>query len=285
MSKETSIRVFDYTDYRRYLSDYYAFQKKANKVFSYRFFAQKAGFSSPAFYKELVDGKRGLSRALTVRFSSALKHTKREAEYFESMVYFNDAQSIEERKLYFQRMMAAHESKAHRLHADQYEYFSEWYFVAIREILAYFPFKEDYNKLATAIRPSIRPDQAQKAIRTMERLGIIEKNEDGFYRSKESSLTTGYPVEDAKISAVNLVNFQKTMNGISDQAYDLFPWKKLDMSTLTMSISEETFKSIKEEIGALRKKIQSMVENDPKPDRVYQLNYRFFPLTKINEEE
>ncbi len=285
MHKETGIRIFDYTDYRRYLSDYYACQKRMNKAFSYRFFAKRAGFSSPAFYKELVDGKRGLSRTLILRFSGALKHTKRESEYFESMVYFNDAQSMEERKLYFRRMMAAHESKAYKLHADQYEYFSEWYFVAVREILSYFPFTDDYNKLATAIRPSIRPDQAQKAIRTLERLGLIAKNKNGFYKSTENTITTGYPGEDTKVTGVNLVNFQKAMSGIADQAYDLFPWSKLDMSTLTMSVSEETFKSIKEEIGAFRKKIQSMVENDPKPDRVYQLQYRFFPLTKIAEEK
>jgi len=105
MSKQTKeIKVFDYTDYRKYLLDYYNFRKKTDKIFSYRFFAQKAKFNSSGLYKEIVDGKRSLTRTLIAKFSTALKHGKREAEYFENMVLFNEAKSTEEKKLLYDNL-------------------------------------------------------------------------------------------------------------------------------------------------------------------------------------
>ena len=54
--------IFRYADYRSFLRDYFVSQKKAIPGFSYRLFAQKAGFASPAFFKLVVDGKKNLSK-------------------------------------------------------------------------------------------------------------------------------------------------------------------------------------------------------------------------------
>jgi uncharacterized protein (TIGR02147 family) len=291
--QQNSVSVFDYTDYRKYLSDYYNFQKKKSQAFSYRYFAQRAGVTSSGLYKEIIDHKRGLSRSLIVKFSEALKHNKREMEYFESMVLFGDAKTIEERKLYFTRMMAAHDSKAYKLHADQYEYFSEWYFVAIRELLAYYPFKGDYAALANALNPAIRPDQAKKAIAVLCKLGFVQKDKSGFYTRKDPIITTGYPEEDPAVKLVSLVNFQKAMHKLAEQPLNRIgndnknrlALKNLDMSCLTLSISHETFKTMKSEIASFRKKLLSMAEKDENPDRLYQVNYQFFPLTNVKNED
>ena len=279
-SKE-KINVFDYTDYRRYLSDYYLFQKKNNSAFSYRYFAKKAGFSSSGLYKELVDGKRGLSRSLIVKFSEALKHSKKEAEYFENMVYFNEAINVKERVVYFKKMMSYSESRAYKILADQYEYFSKWYYAVIRELLSYVPFKDDYKSLAKMVNPPIREEQAKKAIQVLEKHKFIEKDNNGFYVRTAPVITTGYPNNDSRVDLLNIINFQKSMLEIAAEAYDRHPFKDMDMSTLTLSISEDTFKIIKDEITNFRKKLLSIAENDNKPDRIYQLCYNLFPLTRI----
>ena len=41
---------------------------------------------------------------------------------------------------------------------------------------------------------------------------------------------------------------------------------------------------MKEEITTLRRKLLLKAEQEPAPDRVYQLNYQFFPLTKIDKK-
>jgi uncharacterized protein (TIGR02147 family) len=283
MRKESElvISVFNYTDYRKYLADYYAIQKKSNAAFSYRYFARRAGISSSGFYKELIDGKRSLSRSLILKFSDAIKHSRKEAEYFENMVYFNEATTVEERILYFKKMMACYEPKASTLLAEQYEYFSRWYYAVIRELLAYVRFKEDYRGLAKMVNPPIREDQAKKAIAILEKLDLIAKDEQGYYVRTSPVLTTGYPGGDQDVKLLNVINFQKEMLKMAAEAYDRHPLKKMDMSTLTLSVSEQTFAAMKEEIANFRKKLLSMAEKDDHPDRIYQLCYHFFPMTKV----
>jgi uncharacterized protein (TIGR02147 family) len=278
---ESKISVFNYSDYRKYLADYYNFQKKNNSAFSYRFFARQASIGSSGFYKEVMDGKRSLSRSLIHRFSSAIKHNKKEADYFENMVYFTDAASIEERVLYFKKMMASYESKAYRLLGNQYEYFSRWYYVVIRELLACIRFKNDYQGLARMVNPPIRPDQAKKAICILEKLNLIQKDKDGFYVRSSPVITTGYPSDDERVHLLNVINFQKAMLKMADQAYNRYPLKKMDISTLTLSVSEDTYLAMKDEIASFRKRLLSMAEKEEKPDRIYQLFYSLFPMTKV----
>ena len=80
--KDSIISIFDYTDYRRYLADYYYNRKQLNKNFSYRYFAKKAGINSIGLYKDVVEGRQNLGRALIFKFSAAMGHAKKEAEYF-----------------------------------------------------------------------------------------------------------------------------------------------------------------------------------------------------------
>lgn len=274
------ISIFEYTDYRKYLSDYYAFQKKRNPAFSYRYFARRAGFSSSGFYKELIDGKRGLSRTLIVKFSQAIRHTKKEADYFENMVYFNEARTIEEQVLYFKKMMASYEAKSSLLLAEQYEYFSRWYYAVVREMLAVVPFKGDYKALAASLRPPIREDQARKSIAILRNLNLIKKNGKGYYIPCNPVVTTGSLSDSANINTMNVVNFQKEMLKLAAQAYERIPLKTMDMSTLTLSVSQKTFGMMKEELANFRKKLLSMAERDENPDRIYQLCYNLFPVSR-----
>jgi uncharacterized protein (TIGR02147 family) len=277
---EKRICIFDYTDYRKYLSDYYRLQKAKNPAFSYRYFARRARISSPGFYKELIDGKRSLSRSLILKFSVAIKLTGKESEYFENMVYFSEARTVEERKLYFNKMMSCYESKAYRLLGEQYEYFSRWYYVVIREIVSFVHFKDDFRALAKMCDPPIREDQAKKAINILEKLRLIDKDDQGYYRRTSAVITTGYPERDMRVDLLNVINFQKEMLNLADGSYDRHAWKNVDMSTLTLGISKATYQTIKQEIAGFRKKLLSMAEKDENPDRVYQLCYNFFPVTR-----
>ena len=175
---KTSIRIFNYTDYRNYLADYYKDQKSRNTYFSYRYFAGKAKISSIGLYKDVVSGKQSLSRRAISKFSEAMGHSKREAEYFEAMVFFTDASTVEERKLYFERMMTYHEAKARVIDASRYEYYSHWYYSAIRALISFFPFDGSiFASLANKLSPSIKTEQAKKAIEVLDRLGMITRNE------------------------------------------------------------------------------------------------------------
>jgi uncharacterized protein (TIGR02147 family) len=279
MDKLKSVSIYDYTDYRLYLRDYYEEQKAKNPAFSYRYFARKAGFNSSGLYKDIVDGRTGITRSLILRFATAMKLSPKQQEYFETMVYFNEARTVEEKKLYFERLMKYHNSKAFRVDARQYEYYSKWYYIAVRELLAIGNFKDDYAAIAQALNPSIRQDHARKAIEVLKKLGLIQKDKGGYYRAVDKILTTG-----SDIKSLAIANFQKNMMDMAKEAIDRHPVEHRNISTVTFSVSQETYTEIKAELDACRKRILGMVDRSENEDRVCQLNMQLFPLSQIKEQ-
>jgi uncharacterized protein (TIGR02147 family) len=272
--------VFQFTDYREYLKAYYEYQKRRSPAFSYRYFARKANINSSGFYKNVIDGKRSLGRSLILKFSEAMKLRNKEADYFENMVYFGEARTVEEKRIYFERMMSLRKLDAFQVQAGQFEFYSKWYYSAIRELIGLIRFKGDYAALARMLEPSIRPDQAEKAIRLMEELGLIHKDEKGIYRRSQNLITTGPEVE-----SLNVANYQFACMDLAKEAIDRHAPALRDTSTLTLSLTEEAFKLFKEEIISFRKRLLGMEQKFTNADRVYQLNTQFFPLSKTPVKE
>jgi uncharacterized protein (TIGR02147 family) len=81
------------------------------------------------------------------------------------------------------------------------------------------------------------------------------------------------------------MSFQRIMAELGTQAYDRFPVQSIDMSSLTLSISESTYTTMKEELTSLRNKFLTMAKHDESPDRVYQINLQLFPLSANPDQE
>ncbi len=271
-----SISVYDYTDYREFLTDYYQVQKKKSKAFSHRYFAKKAGINSSGFYKNVMEGRRSLGRGLILKFSEAMKLRNKETDYFENMVYFNEASTVREKKLYFERMMSLRKLDSYLMESSQYEFYSKWYYTAVRELIGIKGFKGDYASLAKTLSPSIRPDQAEKAIKVLENLKLIKKDEKGMYRQSQHVITTG-----PEVVSLNVANYQISCMDLAKEAIDRHPPETRDMSTLTLSLSSGAFDAMKEEIVAFRKKMLNLEQKFNNADQVYQLNMHFFPLSKV----
>jgi len=280
--RASSLSIFDYTDYRSYLSDYYHERKHVSKAFSYRFFSKKAGINSVGLYKDVVEGRQKLGRTLIFKFSAAMGHSKKEAEYFENMVFFNEAGTVEERTLFFERMMACQKSKAKIVDSTKYEYYQKWYYSAVRALVSLGHFRDnenDYKKIAGILNPRIRPDEAKKALGVLERLGFICRNGDGSFVLTDAIITTGALKPDARVTALNVMNFQKEMMVLANESLDRFGAEHINLSTLTLGISETTVQKVKEELAAVRNKIAALAENDSAADRLFQLNVQFFPMS------
>lgn len=271
-----SLTVFDFTDYRLFMKAYYQFQKQKNPAFSHRYFAMRAKVNSSGFYKNVMDGKRSLGRSLVVRFAEAMELRKKESDYFENMVCFSEAKTVEEKRIYFERMMALRRLDAYQVQSSQFEFYSKWYYSAIRELIGLIRFKDDYTVLGRLLDPPIRPDQAEKAIKVLEGLKFIAKDEKGVYRQAQNHITTGSEVE-----SLNVANYQIACMDLAKEAIDRHQPANRDMSTLTLSLSKPGFEALKEEIIAFRKKLLCLEKQFPNADRVYQLNTHFFPLSKI----
>jgi uncharacterized protein (TIGR02147 family) len=157
------INIFDYSDYRTFLKDYYQQCKNSHTRFSYRYLAQKAGINSPSFFKQVIEGHRNLTKATCLKACKALGLNGDEAKYFEDLVFFNQAKNMEEKDQYFGRIVHLQKSANIRnITEDEYAYFTAWYHCVIRELVTFVDFKEDFAVLARHVTPHITEEQARQ---------------------------------------------------------------------------------------------------------------------------
>jgi uncharacterized protein (TIGR02147 family) len=209
-----------------------------------------------------------------------MKLKKKEAEYFECLVDFNEAGTVEEKRIFFERLLALRKPQVYQVQASQFEVYSKWYYTAVRELIGVTPFRGDYAALARALDPAIRPEQAERAVRVLEEAQLIVKDAQGRYRQAQPLITTGPEVE-----SVSVAQYQIACMDLAKEAIDRHDAARRDISTLTLSLTSEGFALLKEEIVSFRKKLLSLERNFLAPDRVYQLNMQFFPLSKLPAEE
>jgi uncharacterized protein (TIGR02147 family) len=275
MATAMNINIFNYTDYRLFLRDAYQELKSENTKISHRYIARKVGFSSSGLFSQIIKMQTNISNRLVVNFTKFFKLNKKEAEYFELLVQYNQAKSHEETKYFYEKILSFRRPRAKKIEVHQYEYLNKWYYVAIRQLLAIYPFKGDYKKLAKMVVPAIKPSEAEKAIQLLTKLKLITKDAQGYFKWVDPTITTG-----EKSDAVGIQSYLRDTMDMAKHALDKTPRVKRKISTLTMSISQNGLDAIEERTKAYRKEVQEIAEKDGEVDRVYQLNIQFFPMSQ-----
>lgn len=277
------IDIFDYSDYRKFLQDYQQIKSSYNRAFSYRYYAKKAGINSSSFYPQIIRGNRNLTKDTIFKTCIAFNLANQQAEYFELLVLFNQAQTIKQKNFYFEKLIEKQKLRnIKKVKEEQYEYFSQWYHCIIREVVCFIDFKNDFNKLAKILHPSITAKQAKESVALLLKLGLI-KFEDGRYIQTDPLIASDSS-SDFKIHQI--INFQIQMLEMAKQAYDRWDPDHRLTSATTFSISENNYSEFVRILRECRQRLMKLTINDENPERVYMLNMHLFPMThKKNGEE
>lgn len=276
------VNLFEYQNYRDYLRAYYNEQKVAKKSFSYRSFSKKAGIQAPSFLFYVIEGKRNLTKLSLVKISGAIGHSREEADYFENLVFFNQAETIHEKTLYYSRIVEIRRPiDIQKIPAERYDFYKAWYHSVIREVVTFFDFKDNYATLGAMLSPAISGKQARESVLLCEQLGFIEKDQQGLYHQTANVISNHPAPSDAYI----IEKFQMEMLKLALQSYEQVPIYERMSSSTTFSISEETFNLFKMKTREFRKELAEIARLDSSQERVYQLTMNLFPVCrKINNE-
>jgi uncharacterized protein (TIGR02147 family) len=268
--------LYSYTDYRTYLKDYFAYKKAKNNGFSLKIIADRAGFKARDYFLRVMNGTRNLSQSGCFKLSEALQLSQKETEYFINLVAFNQAETPREKEyFYFKMAEICKHGKQQKIRQDQFDYFSEWYYSALRSILPVIDFKDDYSAIGKFLSPQLSAAQTEKAIRFLLDLGLLERDENGKYRVTTAQLSAG----DA-VTSVAMMRFHKQSLDLARRALECYSSEERDVTGVTMSLSQNGFNKIREELSLFRKKIMAIAEQDRNEERAYQLNLQLFPLSK-----
>lgn len=266
--------IYNYTDYQKALSDFYHSEKERNPIISHRYIAHKTGFST-GFFSQVISGKSNIAEKNIPKFIKLLRLNSHEAAYFETLVLYNQAKIPETKKLYFEKLSAFNTEKIVDFSDHDYLFYDKWYYSAILELLDFFPFDGDnYEELARTLYPVISLYEAQQAIEMLRGLSLIEK-EGNLYRKTNRLLTTSNPNQSKIVTeyALHMIDRGKSTIESLDSSERNISW-------LTMSISEENYPTVVDEIRSFRRKLMQLASNDHKASRVYQMNLQLFPLSQ-----
>lgn len=269
--------VYDYVDHVQYMVDMVEFLKSESKVFSFRYFAKKAGFASQSALKFFLDGQRSLTRDSIRKVSKGFQLDSTESKYFESLVNLNQETSNERKNQYFQEMLKVQKKKKIRMiSTDQYEYFSKWYNPAIRELIRCKDFQGDAKWVVSRIFPMISVPEARESLRLLERLGLIQKDVSGKYIQTDRAVTT-----ERELMSMSARNFHREMGHRAIESLDSIPKERRDFSGITFGLPATQVQKLKDKLNEFRQELNSTLGSlEEETDEVYHLNIQLFPLTK-----
>jgi uncharacterized protein (TIGR02147 family) len=280
VAKQLTVVVYRYLDYRAFLRDAYRDRKQHQRGFSYRWFSRRAGLSSPNFLKLVIDGKRNLTVASARRFAAAFDLNVTETAFFCDLVAFNQARSPAEKNEYYERIRASRRHREVRaLDHHEFDYFSRWYYPAVRELVACKGFRDDPAWIARRLVPPITPAQARHALELLTKLGLLRRDADGTLRQGEMLVSTGPEVRSLAVG-----NFHRQMMERAAASIELVAREERDISGLTVALSDEACHRFKQRIVELRAELLQLSAAETEATRVVQLNFQLFPLATTEEE-
>ena len=267
--------VLQYTNYRVYLRDYYEYKKKTVPAFSLRFFAEKAGLSSHAHLKLTIDGKRNITKNTVVKLIHGLGLESQRAAYFESLVFFNQAQTDADKQVYYAQLLkASPRSKLHKMDKAQFRIFREWHHSAILEMVALKDFRPIPDWISKRLGGLVTPAQVTESLKLLVEVGLLVKTANG-YRQRDPLITTDDEVQDLMVKMYHL-----QMLKLSATMLSALPGAQRDISALTFSIKREDFPNLKKHLQLMRKELLDFSAKAGEAEEVVQVNIQLYPLTR-----
>jgi uncharacterized protein (TIGR02147 family) len=268
--------VFEFIDYRKFLEYHYQEKKKRNAKFSYRYFAMRAGISSPSFLKMVIDGKRNLTSGMIEKFYKALELGPKECKYFSNLIHFNQAKTAREKQEFYLALRTmGNQIQEEILRVHQYDYFDRWYTPILRELICLGDFQENYELLAKYVEPAITAGEARTAVELMFKLGLIKRNEAGHYSQTKKAV-----LADDTVISMAIRTYQENALDHAKLAMHGLEKKARHISTMTLGVSLSSYAAMVEEIQAFKDRIKALVHKDEDSSRVYQFTLALFPVSK-----
>jgi uncharacterized protein (TIGR02147 family) len=268
--------LYTYTEYRCYLKEYFSAKKAKNKNFSLKMFADRAGFKARDYILRVMNGTRNLSQSGAYKMSKAMQLSEKETDYFINLVGFNQADTPGEKEFFYLKMaQVCRHGKIQKLRQEQFTYFSEWYYSALRSLLPVIDFADDYTAIGKFLVPALSASQVEKAIAFLLEQRLLKKDSEGKYHATTPQVTAG----DA-VKSVALMRFHKQSLDLARRALEAESDERRDVTGVTMSLSAEGYERIRNEIAAFRKKIMCIAQEDSNEIGVFQCNFQLFPLSK-----
>lgn len=273
--KYSSLRpqIIHYTDYRKYLRDYYLFKKSLGTGFSFRQFSRLAGISSPNYLQLVMNGKRNLSVKLAVKIAEVLLLSTSEKEYFTSMVEIAVADEQKQENLRNKQSATLKKLVSKHVPQNKIRILNEWHHLIIREMTSLIDFQPSGQWISLKLRGLITAEQAEESLSIMITAGFL-KVEENQYIQTEPNLDFGENFGETCILNIHKAMFAQWRNIVEKTNPE-----QRELGLLNIPIATSKIPILKKKIQDFQDEIIDWLQNEDQPEEIVQLATYLIPIT------
>lgn len=283
-TKSNSPVLSSYTDYRKYLSDFYDYKRKQTshmlRPYSYSDFSAAADIKSPTYLRLIINGQRNLAIKTADKFSKALGHDRSEKVEFEALINYNQAKDPLERNRCLKILSDLRIQKKlnqGQLKSEEMERLPSWVYWALHSMTALENPSTNIDMLYEKLKQRATKKEIQQSLDLLiENNDIVVEGETFTKNTKAISGMNTIPKEVIQKIQAELI-YLGMESLINDEP------SEREFGAFTIAMTEKEFNEAKFEIRQFRKKLYSkMLEKreESKGEKVYQMNFQLFPLSE-----
>jgi uncharacterized protein (TIGR02147 family) len=205
----------------------------------------------------------------------------RASEYFENLVFFNQAKTPTARDHYFKKLSDSadgHETEQFELMKSQYQLCTRWYYIVVRELVVLKDFSEDPVWIAAKLRNKITRKEAEEALMRLIHLGLLVRDTEGKLKQAQPLIKFSGGFFNSTVQHFHAQMMERAKEALFEDVYG--DWHA---SGLTLSCDERRYKDLTEDINKFRDDMNVKYGvADEHVDSVIQVNFQAVFMTPKN---
>lgn len=269
------LTVYEFTDFRAYLRAWWEREKEQRGRFPKAEVSRLLGLPKSRNYFADVLGGRIVTHTFLERFTQLLALPKDEERFFRALVAFQQAATVEERDNAFGILVLLGRSSSLNLEPEQFEYFRHWWHSAIRALLDTGEWRDEPERIAASMTPSITPGQARKSLRLLEALGLIGCDGSGCWHPTQKSISAPKGIREELLLHLQLQQLEIIKKALLPKTA-----RRAKVATNVVSLSCKALQQLHALIEKAQGEVRTLALSDPQPaEQVVQIVFAAVPLT------
>ncbi len=267
--------VYSYDSPKRFLLDAFAEMQKADSQLSVRKWAKRMGLSTHTQLVMLMQGKRPLRQRHVEFLSKGIGLGSQERLYFQALVQFDSAKTVEEKEVYRVWLAELNPGKDFKTRElDEFKVIADWVHCAILAMTHLKDFEGTPEAIHGRLGGEATISQVRSALERLMELKLLALGEDGKLRPTANRITSKNDQID-----LGARKYHKDVAQLAIEAVDEQPVDLREFQSFAMSIPTDKIPLAKEMLRRFRAQLSAALGSD-EADQVYQCNLQFFQLTQ-----
>ncbi|MCB9060742.1 MAG: TIGR02147 family protein [Halobacteriovoraceae bacterium] len=274
-------QIYDYRDYRAFLKDLIDYKMSVEKRLSFRRLSNLTGYTTPNHYQKIISNQKNMSPRGAREIAKLFNLNPAELKILLLLMKYNDSKKHDVKINALKKLIKNQKYRLHNPNVEEvYKYYSQWYYVAIRELSLLDDFQDDPQWIAKTLIPNISVAEAVQALLDLTKLGIIKRGVDG----KIVSAVQQHIDFRGEVPSHTIANYHKNMINMGRESIDRINRDERDITSVTLPIPIDKISELKSYIKDIQNNFREKVHSYNSPDSIFQLNMQLFPISVVKNK-